>query len=96
MRIRLHVCKIVIYQHFLFVSTHCFINSLGHKVNLSVRWIVNFIVCFLSQNTYRGRGEIGGVHLSSHLERIYITISYVMVDIVKGDGRAPPTLTRLG
>jgi hypothetical protein len=43
------------------------------------------------QNTYRGRVEIGGVYLPSKLESgEYPTTLYVMVDIVKGGGRAPP------
>ena len=44
---------------------------------------------------YRGRVEIGGVYLPSQLERT-LQLVYVMVDIVKRGGRAPPTLTRLG
>jgi hypothetical protein len=42
-------------------------------------------------STYRGRIGIGGVYLHSH--GAYTSALYVMVDIVKGDGRAPPTLT---
>jgi hypothetical protein len=42
-----------------------------------------------SQSTYGGRVEIGGVYLPSQLERSPTTL-YVMVDKVKGDGRAPP------
>jgi hypothetical protein len=43
-------------------------------------------------------GEIGGVYLTSHLERTYTTTLLVMVDGVKGGGRAPPApaLTRPG
>jgi hypothetical protein len=45
--------------------------------------------CSQSQSTYRGRGEIGGVYLPSQLERTTATL-LVMVDRVKGGGRAPP------
>ncbi len=48
---------------------------------------------YKTQSTNRGRVEIGRVYL---LERRTPTIFYVMVDRVKGGGREPPTLTRLG
>jgi hypothetical protein len=44
----------------------------------------------------KGRGEVGGVYLTSHLERNYTTTLLVMVDGVKGGRRTPPRLTRLG
>jgi hypothetical protein len=44
---------------------------------------------------YRGRVEIGGLYLPSQLERTSTTL-YMMVDIMKVGGRAPPTITRLG
>jgi hypothetical protein len=46
----------------------------------------------IPQSTYRGRVEIGGMYLLSQLERIPSTTLYVMVDIMKAGGRAPPTL----
>jgi len=49
-----------------------------------------------TQSTYRDRVEIGVVYLPSQLHGAYPTTLYVMVDIVKGDGLAPPTLTSLG
>ncbi len=46
----------------------------------------------------KDRGDIGGVYLTSQLERTYTTTLLVMVDGMKGGGRAPPapTLTRPG
>jgi hypothetical protein len=48
------------------------------------------------QSTYRGRREIGAVYLPSQLEcTLCATTLLVMVNRVKGGGRATPTLTRL-
>jgi hypothetical protein len=41
------------------------------------------------QSAYRGRGEIGG-SVSLLSAGAFTTTLYVMVDIVKGAGRAPP------
>ncbi len=48
-----------------------------------------------TQSTYRDRVELGIVYLPSQLLGAYTTTLYVMVEIVKGDGLAPPTLTSL-
>ncbi len=42
----------------------------------------------LPQSTYRGRGEIGGVYISALSAAAYATNLLVMVDRVKGGGRA--------
>ncbi len=47
---------------------------------------------YIPRSTHRGRVEIGGMYLPSQLERIPSTTLYVMVNIVKVGGRAPPTL----
>ena len=48
---------------------------------------------FKPQSTYIGRDETGSVYLPTQLERTLQLCTYVMVTIVKGGGRAPPTLT---
>ncbi len=50
----------------------------------------------IPQSRYRGREEIGGVCVPTLSARAYTATLYVMVNIVKGDGRAPATLTSLG
>jgi hypothetical protein len=47
-------------------------------------------------NTYRGRHEIGGVRTCPLSWSVYTETLYVMVNRVKGDGRAPFTLTSQG
>ncbi len=43
----------------------------------------------------KGRGEIGGLYLTSQLERTYTSTLLVMVDGVKGGGRAPQIRSNL-
>ncbi len=51
----------------------------------------------VSHTAHRGRDEIGRVYLPSQLNcTVYTATLYVMVNIVKGGGRAHPTLTSLG
>ncbi len=49
-----------------------------------------------TQSSFRDRVEIGVLYLLSQLHGAYTTTLYMIVDIVKGDGLAPPTLTSLG
>jgi hypothetical protein len=49
----------------------------------------------INHRVHRGRDEIGGAYLPLSAGA-YTTALYIMVDIVKRDGRVPPTLTSLG
>ncbi len=51
---------------------------------------------FPPQSTYRGRVEIGGVHLPSQLERIHHNLVRDGRNSERGVGMHPPALTRLG
>ncbi len=53
-----------------------------------MRFFFGFGLCIGPQSTYRDRVEKGCFYLSAGA---YTTTLYVMVDIVKGGGRAPPT-----
>jgi hypothetical protein len=54
---------------------------------------VNRQVTSCPQSTYIGRDETGSVYLSTQLEHTYTATLLVRVNVVKGGGRAPPTLT---
>ncbi len=49
-----------------------------------------------TQSTFRGRVEIRGVYLPSQLERMHHNGVRDDKYSERGDGRAPPTLTKLG
>ncbi len=67
----------------------------GHTVQLLCDTEVS--KAFITEYIDRGRVEIGGVYLPSQQERTpQLCMLWTMVDTVKGGGRAPLALTRLG